>query len=34
MIIQVDNNGAIQIPSEILDKLNICGNDYYFIVAR
>ena len=27
MITQIDNDGTIQIPSKILDKLNICGND-------
>ena len=27
MITQIDNDGTIQIPAEILDKLNICGND-------
>ena len=27
MIIKIDNDGIIQIPAEILDKLNICSND-------
>lgn len=27
MITQIDNAGVIQIPAEILDKLNICSND-------